>query len=91
MSLLSSLRSTTPRYLWPSRVAAEMEELRQHIELRAADLERSGLSREEAARRARSRLARRQDRAGRRGGESGVRVQDVRLCLRRRGRALQVA
>jgi predicted permease len=54
MSLLTSLRSFASALFQRSRIDAEMEEeLRSHIQLRADDLERSGLTRPEAERRAR--------------------------------------
>ena len=54
MSLLLSLRSFASTLFQRSRIDAEMEEeLRSHIQHRADDLERSGLSRAEAERRAR--------------------------------------
>jgi predicted permease len=54
MKFFSYLRSLASKFLQRSQVADEMEEeLRTHIELRADDLERSGLSRKEAERRAR--------------------------------------
>jgi predicted permease len=54
MNLLAYLRSAGAKYLRREAVHADMdEELRSHIELRADDLERCGLSRTEAERRAR--------------------------------------
>jgi predicted permease len=54
MSLLSNLRALNAKFFRPWKVAGDMdEELRSHIELRADDLERNGLSRAEAERRAR--------------------------------------
>jgi predicted permease len=54
MSLFTSLRSFASTFVRRSRIDAEMEEeLRAHIEQCADDLERSGLTREEARRRAR--------------------------------------
>jgi putative ABC transport system permease protein len=54
MTLLASLRSVVSTLLHRSRVEVEMdEELRSHIQNRADDLERSGLPRAEAERRAR--------------------------------------
>jgi putative ABC transport system permease protein len=54
MSLASSLRSLASALFHRSRVEREMdEELRAHIENRAGDLERAGVSRAEALRRAR--------------------------------------
>jgi predicted permease len=54
MKLLDSLRFRIATLFHPSHVNTEMEEeLRSHIQLRADDLERSGLPRSEAERRAR--------------------------------------
>src|SRR5271168_2439952 len=54
MKLLNSLRLRIAALFHPSQVNTEMEEeLRSHIQLRADDLERSGLPRSEAERRAR--------------------------------------
>jgi predicted permease len=54
MSLLVTLRSFVSTLFQRSRIVAEMnEELRSHVQHRADDLERSGLSRPEAERRAR--------------------------------------
>jgi predicted permease len=54
MSFLASVRSLAAKFLRPSRLAEDMEEeLRSHLEHRADDLERSGLSRAEAERQAR--------------------------------------
>ena len=54
MKLLDSLRLRIVTLFHPSQVNTEMEEeLRSHIQLRADDLERSGLPRSEAERRAR--------------------------------------
>jgi predicted permease len=54
MSLLVTLRSFVSTLLQRSRIVAEMnEELRSHVQHRADDLERSGLCRPEAERRAR--------------------------------------
>jgi predicted permease len=54
MRPLAYLRSAASRFLRPAQVDGEMEEeLRAHIALRADDLERSGLARAEAERRAR--------------------------------------
>src|SRR5690242_17602554 len=54
MSLLSSLRSTLSMLFHRTRVENETdEELRAHVQNRADDLQRSGLTREEAERRAR--------------------------------------
>ena len=54
MSLVSSLRSLASTLFHRSRINIEMdEELRSHIQHRADDIERSGVSRREAERRAR--------------------------------------
>src|SRR5437762_10820240 len=54
MKLLAYLRSLASRFFHRSRIEREMEEeLRSHIEHRAADLERVGLNRAEAERQAR--------------------------------------
>ncbi len=54
MKLLDSLRFCIANLFQRSQVNAEMdEELRSHLQHRADDLERSGLSRAEAERRAR--------------------------------------
>src|SRR5713226_7185214 len=54
MKLLDSLRFRIATLIQRSQINAEMEEeLRSHIQLRADDLERSGLGRAEAERRAR--------------------------------------
>ena len=54
MSFLASLRSLDSSVFHRSRVDREMdEELGSHIQLRADDLERSGMPRREAERRAR--------------------------------------
>jgi predicted permease len=88
MRLLSYLRSVTARFAHPSQIADEMEEeLRSHIQHRADDLERSGMDRAEAMRRARIEF----------GGEEGYKeqihevlggnliatlIQDARFALR---------
>jgi predicted permease len=54
MNLLAYLRSLAGKFFHPSEVADDMEgELQSHIEHRADDFERSGLSRAEAERQAR--------------------------------------
>ena len=54
MKFLAYIRSVTTKFFHPSQVDHEMEEeLRSHIAHRADDLERSGLTRVEAERRAR--------------------------------------
>ena len=51
MKLLAYLRSVGDKFLHRSRVDADLEEeLRSHIQLRADDLERSGMSRAQAER-----------------------------------------
>jgi len=53
MKLLAYFRSMGEKFFRRSQLSAEMdEELRSHIALRAEDLERTGLDREEAQRRA---------------------------------------
>ncbi len=54
MKLSANLRAFTAKLFHPSQVADDIEdELRSHIQLRADDLERSGLLRTEAERHAR--------------------------------------
>jgi len=54
MKLLAYFRSLAAKLFRRSQIANEMaEELRAHVELRAHDLERSGLARAEAERQAR--------------------------------------
>ncbi len=54
MKFLSYFRSLANKFFHRSRLAADMdEELRSHIQLRADDLERSGLRRDDAQRQAR--------------------------------------
>jgi predicted permease len=54
VNVLDRLRSLLARLLAPARLDTELdEELRSHVQLRADDLERSGLDRREAERRAR--------------------------------------
>jgi hypothetical protein len=54
MKLLTYLQSLAAKFLHHPRIDSEMEEeLRSHIQHRADDLERSGLDRAEAERRAR--------------------------------------
>ncbi len=53
MNLLAYLRSLAPKFFHPSQVEADIEqELRSHLQHRADDLQRSGLPRAEAERRA---------------------------------------
>ena len=54
MKMLAYFRSLAQKFFHRSRIDNEMEEeLRSHIQHRADDLERSGVSRAEAVRRAR--------------------------------------
>ena len=54
MSLLAYIRSLVRRFIRPSRIGKELdEEVQTHIQLRANDLERSGLTRPTAERQAR--------------------------------------
>ncbi|MGE5082763.1 MAG: permease prefix domain 1-containing protein, partial [Acidobacteriota bacterium] len=54
MNVLAYIRSLAAKFFHRPRVADEMEqEVRSHIEMRAEDLARSGLSRDQAERRAR--------------------------------------
>ena len=54
MRIIAYFRSLAAKFFHRERLAGEMdEEIRSHIELRADDLERSGMSRAEAGRRAR--------------------------------------
>ena len=88
MRFLDSLRVRVTTLFHPSEVNAEMEEeLRSHIEHRADDLERSGLARTEAERRARIELGGRErikeqchEALG--GNFLEMAFQDVRLALR---------
>ena len=71
MKLLAYLRSLAARFFHRSQVEDDMdEELRSHIQLRADDLERSGLHRTEAERRARIEF----------GGQAGFK-EEVREAL----------
>jgi predicted permease len=88
MKLPAYLRSLAGKFLHPSEVADDMEdELRSHIEHRADDLQRSGLSRAEAERRARvefgGREKFREESYAALGGNllEGI-LQDVRFALR---------
>src|ERR1700733_7236650 len=57
MKLVAYLRSLAAKFFRRSQTSDDMDdELRSHIHFRAADLERSGLSRAEAERRARLQL-----------------------------------
>jgi predicted permease len=88
MKLLAYFRSILDRFFHRSQVADEMEEeLRSHIQLRADDLERSGLTRAEAERQARIEFGGRErykeesyEALG--GNFIEVLVQDVRFSLR---------
>ncbi|MGD0736237.1 MAG: ABC transporter permease [Terracidiphilus sp.] len=88
MKILDWVRSCTPALFRRDHVYAEMEEeLRSHIEHRADDLERSGLARAEAERRARIEFGGREkykeeihEAAG--GNFIGSVLQDLRYCVR---------
>jgi len=88
MKLLDSLRFRMAALFQRSRINAEMEEeLRSHIEHRAADLERSGLDRAEAERRARVEFGGREKykeecREAMGGNRIGSILQDMRYSLR---------
>ena len=88
MGLLNSLRFRMAALFERSRVGAEMEEeLRSHIQHRADDLERSGMDRMQAERRARIEFGGREkykeeihEAMG--GDFPGILLRDVRLALR---------
>jgi len=88
MRLLAYLRSLAVRFLDRSRTESDLEEeLRAHIQLRADDLERSGLSRDEAERRARIEFGGRERykeeaRESLGGNFIDVLLQDLRFSLR---------
>ena len=89
MNLFSSLRSALKHAFRRDEVAGEMdEEFRAHIALRADDLERSGLSRAQAERRARIEFGGREHykeeihRAAVGGNLFSSTIQDVRFSLR---------
>jgi hypothetical protein len=88
MRFLGWSRSLAAKFLHGSETAHEMEEeLRSHIQLRADDLERSGLARAEAERRARIEFGGREKykeecHQALGGNFIETLVQDVRFCLR---------
>jgi hypothetical protein len=89
MNLLAYFRSVTAKIFRRSEVAEELEaELVAHIQFRADDLERSGLPRPEAERRARIGLAasfessRRRPRSDGRCFHVTALTQDLRLAVR---------
>ena len=88
MRLLAWSRSLAAKFLHGSETAHEMEEeLRSHIQLRADDLERSGLARVEAERRARIEFGGREKykeecHQALGGNLIETLIQDVRFCLR---------
>lgn len=87
MKLLDSLRSLSTRFFFHPPATEMDEELQSHIQLRADDLERSGLSRAEAERRARiefgSRERYREEMAEACGGNLlSSFAQDLRVSLR---------
>ena len=88
MKFLAYFRSLAARFLHRSQTAHEMEEeLRSHIECRADDLERSGLDRREAERRARLEFGspegfKEECREAIAGNFIDILIQDVRFSLR---------
>jgi len=88
MRLPAWFRSVAAKFLRPAQIADEMEEeLRSHIRLRADDLERTGLSRAEAERRARIEFGgfekfREESHAAMGGNFIETLMQDVRYSLR---------
>jgi predicted permease len=88
MKLVAYLRSLAWKFFHPGQVAEEMEEeLRSHIEHRADDLERSGLSRAEAERRARVEFGaqakfREESYAALGGNFLDTLIRDIRFALR---------
>src|SRR5262245_23529477 len=88
MSLASTLRSLAARWFRGSDTDVELdEELRSHVQLRADDLERAGLPRSEAERRARIEFGghlrfKEESRAAMGGMFWDTWVQDVRFGLR---------
>ncbi len=89
MKFLTYLQSLMTKFFHRSQVRAEMEEeLRSHIQHRADDLERSGLDRAEAERRARDRVRRPRASSKRKSCEAlggnfiETLIQDVRYSLR---------
>jgi len=88
MSFSACLRSLAARFLQRTRTAAELEEeLRSHIQHRADDLERSGLQRAEAERRARIEFGayeryRQESHEALAGNSLDILLQDLRFSLR---------
>ncbi|HEX6823013.1 MAG TPA: ABC transporter permease [Candidatus Sulfotelmatobacter sp.] len=88
MKILPYLQSLRAKFLHSSELSQEMEEeLRAHIALRADDLERSGLNREEAQRRARIEFGGQEKikdecHAALGGNLIETAIQDVRITLR---------
>jgi putative ABC transport system permease protein len=88
MSVLAYFRSLVSRFFYRSQTENELEEeLRSHIELRAGELERSGLERAEAERRARIEFGsqekfREECREAIAGNFLDILIQDVRFSLR---------
>src|SRR5437588_2605110 len=88
MKFLAYFRSLAARFLHWSQTENEMEEeLRAHIQYRAADLERSGLDRREAERRARIEFGsperfKEECREAIAGNFIDTLIQDVRFSLR---------
>src|SRR5438105_3141276 len=88
MNLLAYFRSLAARFFHRSRIENEMEEeLRSHIQYRAADLERSGLESREAERRARIEFGspegfKEECREAIAGNFIDTLIQDVRFSLR---------
>ena len=88
MNLFAYTGALVTRVFHRSRLAAEMdEELRAHIEHRADDLERSGMSREDAERRAKIEMGSREhykEESYKAMGGNGLEVigQDVRVAWR---------
>ena len=93
MSLLSPLRSFASTLFQRSQINADMEEeLRSHIQHRADDLERSGLPRTEAERRARVEFGgyeryKAESREALSGSFIEILLQDVRFGLRMLGKS----
>jgi hypothetical protein len=88
MKLIAYFRSLAARFLHRSQTECDLdEELRSHIELRADTLERSGLSRAEAQRRARIEFGsperfKEECREAIAGNFLDILIQDVRFSLR---------
>ena len=87
--ILAYFRSLAARFLDRSQTETELEEeLRAHIRLRTDDLERSGLSRPDAERRARIEFGgherfKEECRAAIAGNFIDILIQDVRFSVRR--------